>query len=862
MKLLIISPTKALIQIASPEEMDSLNKQLSYKDLTATHELKRLSKNFYFKNSNPLKWKLQCDALKEQINQCLVFDDNGIKYIRPGSISYLENIYLEIDNQIVYPTPKKIPWAKQLPFELYPYQKQSVEKLIEAKHGNVSLTTGCHAKGTLILMFDGSLKKVEDVIVGDQLMGPDSKPRNVLELHTDNEMMYKITPVKGESFVVNEGHILSLQRTNLGNTYLKKDGTRSSQKDGPNPIVNLSVHKYLKLNKHQKHIHKLYRVGCEFKTHKILKIPPYILGLWLGDGSSANSSLTTMDEEIRLEWTNYLISLGLCISIQEKVGNKAKTYGGVIEDYKPAGRTREGVTRPRRQNEFNALLQDYSLIHNKHIPFDYLTSSRQDRLELLAGIIDTDGYYHHGHFEIIQKNKKLADEILFLARSLGFGATKRNKISRDQNGTEGTYVRIFITGESHLIPTRLKRKKGELRKQIKSVLRTGFSVEPVGKGDYYGFTVDSDNLYLMGDFTVTHNSGKSACLLSICRETGFRTAVIAPSKAIFNELVEKFEHHLGKGNIGKYGDGKKKIGKKITICIGDSLCNLNRDSEEWKFFSGLDMICVDESHSWGSDTLEDCSHGVFSEVPYRFFFSATQTRGDGGIKLLQSIIGPTVHSLTTKEAVDGGFILPHDFRIVKLESSNPNLAGTDPLEIKREHFLRNKNIANFSAKLANALGERGEQTLILVEELSQVATLAKLLKVPFGYAHSESKKERLAQLGLEKVDVAEQIERFNKNEFKVLIVTSCGHVGVNIFPATNTINCVGGASEIKTRQAAIGRSIRLPEANPYAHLCGPKKKCTIWDFDVVGNYVLERHLEARIACYQDSGEGLIKYVKL
>ena len=66
-------------------------------------------------------------------------------YIRPGSIPYLVSeatLCLEITNEIVYPAPKKIPWAKPLPFQLYPYQQESVEKLLEVKHGNVDICTG------------------------------------------------------------------------------------------------------------------------------------------------------------------------------------------------------------------------------------------------------------------------------------------------------------------------------------------------------------------------------------------------------------------------------------------------------------------------------------------------------------------------------------------------------------------------------------------------------------------------------------------------------------------------------------------------------------------------------------------------
>ena len=69
----------------------------------------------------------------------------------------------------------------------------------------------CLGAGTPVLMFDGTIKPVEDVLVGDLLMGPDSNPRRVLSLARGREKMYRVTPTKGDAYVVNESHILSLR---------------------------------------------------------------------------------------------------------------------------------------------------------------------------------------------------------------------------------------------------------------------------------------------------------------------------------------------------------------------------------------------------------------------------------------------------------------------------------------------------------------------------------------------------------------------------------------------------------------------------------------------------------------------------
>jgi len=65
---------------------------------------------------------------------------------------------------------------------------------------------------------------------------------------------------------------------------------------------------------------------------------------------------------------------------------------------------------------------------------------------------------------------------------------------------------ITISGQLSKIPCRLKRHLASARRQKKSVLVTGITVESIGVGNYYGFEVSGDHLFLLGDFTVTHNS--------------------------------------------------------------------------------------------------------------------------------------------------------------------------------------------------------------------------------------------------------------------------------------------------------------------------------------------------------------------
>lgn len=104
-------------------------------------------------------------------------------------------------------------------FKLRPYQTDMVRRNEECWAAGIKnpvsvLPTGagkCYRKGTMIVMSDGKRKAVEGITVGDQVMGPDSKPRNVLALGRGSEMMYEVMPTKGEPYYVNESHILSLR---------------------------------------------------------------------------------------------------------------------------------------------------------------------------------------------------------------------------------------------------------------------------------------------------------------------------------------------------------------------------------------------------------------------------------------------------------------------------------------------------------------------------------------------------------------------------------------------------------------------------------------------------------------------------
>ena len=160
-------------------------------------------------------------------------------------------------------------------------------------------------------------------------------------------------------------------------------------------------------------------------------------------------------------------------------------------------------------------LQEYDLLDNKHIPPIFKFSSRDHRLTLLAGLVDAHGHLRDNrYYEIIQKNETLADDIVFVARSCGFYVSIVPCQTTCANGvtnpaTEPCFC-ISIYGRNlHKLPVLLKRKRiapppdhvGAIDESI-----TEIEVEELGVGTYYGFQIDGNHRFLLGDFTVTHNT--------------------------------------------------------------------------------------------------------------------------------------------------------------------------------------------------------------------------------------------------------------------------------------------------------------------------------------------------------------------
>jgi ATP-dependent DNA helicase DinG len=216
---------------------------------------------------------------------------------------------------------------------------------------------------------------------------------------------------------------------------------------------------------------------------------------------------------------------------------------------------------------------------DKFIPSIYKVNSREVRLSILAGLMDSDGSLIASKvgYDYISKSQQLANDVAFIARSVGLAAYLKPCKKQDQNGQGGTYYRVGISGNVNIIPCHVTRKKASKRQQKKNVLRTGVTVVPtLNTEEYYGFTLDGDGHFLLDDFTVTHNSFAYLIPAVLAKH---RVVVSTAKKALQSQLLEKdlpyiqkvlrettntqftFAAAYGKGNYACYYLAKKHVAK-------------------------------------------------------------------------------------------------------------------------------------------------------------------------------------------------------------------------------------------------------------------------------------------------------------
>ena len=453
--------------------------------------------------------------------------------------------------------------------------------------GILALKGKCFSENTEVVMWDGTYKKVQDIIIGDELINENGNKTIVKQLFSGDDEMYEIQQDKGNNYIVNSQHTLTLKFPMNGNIYWQENKNRwmlkyydfeemiikqktiqckttefinhnkiyecykckkifsgrsnqirhykkfhpdiiipkteysiynksqLSKEEGhkqildmyeklvKNDYIDISIEDYLKLNNETKR----YLKGIKLETdvnwcYKPTELDPYVLGTWLGDGSSNGygfSSYYETDKEV-IDYLNEWGKNNDAIFKKINTLNKAAYTISSIHNFRKMGHS------PLKKQ-----LEVYNLINNKHIPREYIINDKDTRLMVLAGIIDTDGHVgKDGRIEISQciKHKQLIDDIVLLSRSLGIFTSVVKKVKKytwqDEKREKECYCIMLSGNNIKDILTKIPRKK-ITHTFTQDCMTTKINVVKKEVGKYYGFETDDTHRFLLKDFTIVHN---------------------------------------------------------------------------------------------------------------------------------------------------------------------------------------------------------------------------------------------------------------------------------------------------------------------------------------------------------------------
>lgn len=346
-----------------------------------------------------------------------------------------------------------------------------------SRHGKV------HASCTPIHTANRGLITHGELVVGDLVYGLDGEPTEVVAISEEMPLNMEIEFSDGSVFPTHENHEWQVaQRTDAvfrvlstKNIYYNKFGSVRALISGGRPTYKVPDTPALK--------------GEDLD----LPMHPYALGCWLGDGSSGSPTITHAKNE--LDVVSAIESLGYVPtrSAFNADAGSSQTYFG-------------------RPSTFMSELRELDVVNNKHIPDIYLRASEQQRLELIAGLIDTDGHVEAktGRVRFVNANKRLIDGFEFLARSLGQKPyiTEANPClsSSGIQGKQKIYTCGFQATRTDF-PMRISRKKIQRAAPKQNVFITRIEYKDYDITGQCIQVAAKDGMYLVGKNLIpTHNS--------------------------------------------------------------------------------------------------------------------------------------------------------------------------------------------------------------------------------------------------------------------------------------------------------------------------------------------------------------------
>ncbi len=380
---------------------------------------------------------------------------------------------------------------------------------------------GCQPAGSKVLMEDGSWKVVEDIQVGNKVLSPQQDGSVIVAAVTEtvqykNRDLYEVA-TKGrtrKSYRCADNHIVPF-------LYLERPRLAGKRQPRQYKLAELQAADIVGLGVNRKKV--VFTSPAIELPEKDLAILSYVLGALLGVGGFTHNLTFTGSPEMLKK----LRSLGAVTGKSEyKKGNSLGVY--IVDE----------ISQLIRQSKLWG--KDS---YTKFVPEPYKKASLQQRLNLLSGLIDTDGSID----SFTSCSEQMAKDFVDLVHSVGGFANSKERTTKDQNGKLCKSFRVHFAFAEHRPDLVYKHKDRGIRNmEWKNPRRRDFTVEKVGKGTVFGFILDSPSeWYITDDWMVTHNTGKSMLAWALAREAKMNYLIVDLSK-VFGGLVGETEANMRK----------------------------------------------------------------------------------------------------------------------------------------------------------------------------------------------------------------------------------------------------------------------------------------------------------------------------
>lgn len=706
---------------------------------------------------------------------------------------------------------------KKIPLKLRPYQQDIINKCREREVIQAATGAGKALPLDTDILTPNGFVKMRDIHVGSVVYDENGEKTNVIAEFPQNELKqeYKITFNDGSYVICCKDHLWKYDvKTNIKHYKWKV-----------NNIVDI-INKYgLKKSKSL----NIYIPVCKpIKfDKKELFIPPYLMGALLDGGFTQNTiSFTNVEKDV-IDKVNLLVSTwGVFKHRKNKSHPQLHFVGG-----------KNNLFKKYIENTFH-----HANSKTKFIPNEYKMSSIEDRLELIRGLIDTDGSINEkGHIKIGFVSEQLAKDLQFVLQSLGYRSKMTIGKRKEKNNTYNLYIRGCDDKLFSSIKHKERFKHRKVGKNHHYDILKIVSVEPLDKkSEMKCITVDSPlHTYICKDFIVTHNTLMMAgCIAKFNVKP---VCIFADKIGLCQQLKQEMEKFLGV-EVGLVGDGIEDY-KDITV--------ISVQSADDNYIKNAQMCLWDECHHLPASSLVSIANKC-KNAYYRIGVSATPWRDAGDDLLIEAILNKKKDAvINASMLIEMGYLVKPEIYFVPIKQV---FKGKNYQDIYNKAIVENLDRNKIITKIAYNMYIRDKHILTLYKNIKHGEKLLDMVskrigeKVkPFTIKNPKTNKDvtvrvRNVELLSGNDDTVKRLAVFEavKAGFcRCLIASTIADEGLDL-PILDTLILAGGGKSSTRAFQRIGRVIRLHEG---------KTKGIVFDFT---DYtpMLRRHSRNRQKYYE------------